>query len=128
MATVRVQEIPEWAREAWDHKVSELEAVGLVPLPPALRQVTVIYVEGGKQVTTPTAFEDVDRQMTAAPTTHPVFLEVESLDYVGQVMKIRRSEVVMWLAAVHGDEIPERKPVSAQAMEMPPGFGPIGRG
>lgn len=128
MATERVQEVPEWAREAWDHKVRELEAVGLVPLPPALRQVTVLYIEGGKQVMTPTAFEDVDRQMTARPDSHPVFVEVASLDYVGEVMKIRRSEIVGWLAAVRDDEIPERKPVAAQAMEMPPGFPPIGRG
>lgn len=128
MGTERVQEIPEWAREAWDHKVRELEAVGLVPLPPALRQVTVLYLEGGKQVMTPTALEDVDRQMTANPSSYPVFVEVASLDYVGQVMKIRRSEVVGWLAAVRDDEIPERKPVAAQSMQMPSGFPPIGRG
>lgn len=124
MSTERVQEIPEWAREAWDEKVRELEAVGLVPLPPALRQVTVLFIEGGKQITTPTALEDVDRQMTAA-ASEP-FVEVASLDYVGQVMKIRRSEIVGWLAAVRDDEIPERKPVAAQAMQMPPGFPGIG--
>lgn len=118
------EEIPVWAEAVWAAECERLEAVGLAPRRPGLRQVTLILLPEQREVKTPTSVGRVDELMRMAGTNGvDAWIEVESLDYADQVVRIRRSEVVGWFAAVYDDTIPEERPVQQQQVGgLPPGF------
>jgi hypothetical protein len=102
------EEIPGWAEPIWTAECARLAEVGLVPRRPGLRRVTLILLPDQREVKTPTSVEHVDELMRR--TEGAEWLEVESLDYEGEAVRVRRSEVVAYFAAVYDDAIPEQRP------------------
>jgi hypothetical protein len=105
------EEIPGWAEPIWTAECARLAEVGLVPRRPGLRRVTLILLPDQREVKTPTSVERVDELMRMAGTNGvDAWIEVESLDYEGEAVRIRRDEIVGWFAAVYDDAIPEQRP------------------
>lgn len=111
------EEIPAWAEPVWTAECERLAQIGLVPLQPGVKQVTVLLLPHQREVKTPTSVDRVDELMMG---TQGDFVEVEALDYAEQMVRIRRSEVVGWFAVVYDDSIPEQRP-TPQVGGMPPG-------
>lgn len=110
------EEIPAWAEPVWAAECERLAQVGLVPLRPGVKQVTLILLPHQRELKTPTSVDRVDELMRGQRWD---WIEVESLDYADQVVRIRRADVVGWMAVVYDDSIPEQRPQQVGA--MPPG-------
>lgn len=114
----RLQErIPTWAQEIWARESERLAGVGLVPRAPGVRQVTLILLPDQRELKTPTPVDRVDELMMS---TQGEFVEVASLDYADQGVRLRRSEIVGWFAAVYDDSIPEQRPAQVGGMPGSP--------
>lgn len=113
------EEIPAWAEPVWTAECERLAQVGLVPLQPGVKRVTLILLPHQREMKTPTSVDRVDELMTG---TEGEWLEVESLDYADQVVRIRRAEVVGYFAVVYDDSISEQRPVQQQVAGPPGGL------